>query len=60
MAIFQQPGKPWNELSFVFMRVSAKYIALAKVIIMIANQPVQPAKSPLANSAYAGMKTYVR
>ena len=55
--MFQQPGKPEKELSFVFMRVSAKYMALAKVMTMIANQPVQPSISPDLNSAKAGMKT---
>ena len=58
--IFQQPGKPENELSLVFIRVSAKYIALAKVMTMIANQPVQPDISPELNNAKAGMNTYVR
>ena len=55
--MFQQPGKPWKELSFVFMRVSAKYMADAKVMTMIAIQPVQPAIRPEEKSAKAGMKT---
>ena len=58
--MFQQPGNPENELSRVFMRVSAKYIALAKVITIIANQPVQPSISPDLNRAKAGINTYVR
>ena len=49
--IFQQPGKPENELSFVFIRVSAKYITLVKVITMIAIHPVQPGNSPDLNKA---------
>jgi hypothetical protein len=55
--MFQHPGKPEKELSFVFIRVSAKYMALAKVITMIANQPVQPGSRSDLNSAKAGMKT---
>jgi hypothetical protein len=57
IAIFQQPGKPEKELSFVFMRVSAKYMALEKVIMMMANQPVHPGSNPDLNSAKAGIKT---
>ena len=58
--MFQQPGKPAKELSFVFILVSQKYMAEAKVMMMITNQPVQPSKSPDLNSANAGMNTYVR
>ena len=56
-SIFQQPGKPEKELSLVFMRVSAKYMALAKVITMMASQPVQPGKRSDLKSAKAGMNT---
>ncbi len=55
--MFQQPGKPEKELSLVFIRVSAKYMALAKVMTMIATQPVQPSISPDLKSAKAGMNT---
>ena len=56
-SMFQQPGKPEKELSFVFMRVSAKYIALAKVTMMIMSHPLHPSIRPDLNSAKAGMKT---
>ena len=49
--MFQQPGKPEKEKSFVFIRVSAKYMALVKVITMIAHQPVQPGKRSDLKSA---------
>ena len=56
-SMFQQPGKPEKELSLVFIRVSAKYIALAKVMMMIITQPDQPSISPDLNRAKAGMNT---
>ena len=56
-SMFQHPGKPENELSFVFIRVSAKYMALAKVMMMIMTQPLHPSIRPDLNSANAGIKT---
>ena len=55
--IFQHPGKPENELSLVFIRVSQKYIALAKVTMMIITHPDQPSMMPDLNRAKAGMNT---
>jgi len=55
--MFQQPGNPLKELSAVFIRLSAKYSALAKVMMMMAIQPVQPGSRSEWNSAKAGMNT---
>ena len=55
--MFQHPGNPENELSAVFIRVSAKYRTEAKVMTMMATQPLHPGKRPLWNRAKAGMNT---
>ena len=55
--IFQQPGNPLKLLSLVFILLSQKYTADAKVIMIIANQPVHPGRSPDLNKAKAGMNT---